>query len=133
MGTYPLKLILIGGLIGFFTIIISFKSIKNKLSKKDMLCNISIIFEEGKVDINAIIDTGNFLKEPLTGKPVIIAEKDVLKNAIPVEILENMQDIINGTKILEEKYMSKIRLIPFSALGTQNRTTFGNKTRKFLY
>lgn len=133
MGTYPLKLILIGGLIGFFTIIISFKSIKNKLSKKDMLCNISIIFEEGKVDINAIIDTGNFLREPLTGKPVIIVEKDVLKNAIPVEILENMQEIINGTKILEEKYMSKIRLIPFSALGTQNRTTFGNKTRKFLY
>lgn len=133
MGTYPLKLILIGGLIGFFTIIISFKSIKNKLSKKDMLCNISIIFEEGKVDINAIIDTGNFLKEPLTGKPVIIVEKDVLKNAIPVEILESMQEIINGTKILDEKYMSKIRLIPFSALGTQNRTTFGNKTRKFLY
>lgn len=133
MGTYPLKLILIGGLIGFFTIIISFKSIKNKLSKKDMLCNISVIFEEGKVDINAIIDTGNFLREPLTGKPVIIVEKDVLKNAIPVEILENMQEIINGTKILEEKYMSKIRLIPFSALGTQNRTTFGNKTRKFLY
>lgn len=133
MGTYPLKLILIGGLIGFFTIIISFKSIKNKLSKKDMLCNISIIFEEGKVDINAIIDTGNFLREPLTGKPVIIVEKDVLKNVIPVEILENMQEIINGKKILEEKYMSKIRLIPFSALGTQNRTTFGNKTREFLY
>lgn len=98
-----------------------------------MLCNISIIFEEGKVDINAIIDTGNFLREPLTGKPVIIVEKDVLKNVIPVEILENMQEIINGTKILEEKYMSKIRLIPFSALGTQNRTTFGNKTRKLLY
>lgn len=133
MGTYPLKLILIGGLIGFFTIIISFKSIKNKLSKKDMLCNISIIFEERTVDINAIIDTGNFLREPLTGKPVIIVEKDVLKNVIPVEILENMQEIINGTKILEEKYMSKIRLIPFSALGTQNRTTFGNKARKLLY
>lgn len=121
-------MILIGGLIGFFTIIISFKSIKNKLSKKDMLCNISIIFEEGKVDVNAIIDTGNFLKEPLTGKPVIIVEKDVLKSVIPVDILGNMQEIISGTKILEDKYMSKIRLIPFSALGTQNRTTSWNKT-----
>ena len=40
----------IGGLIGFFIIIISFKTIKNKLSKKDMLCNISIVFEAGKVD-----------------------------------------------------------------------------------
>ena len=131
VGTYPLKLILIGGLIGFFIIIISFKSIKNKLSKKDMLCNISIVFKEGKVDINAIIDTGNFLKEPLTGKPVVIVEKDVLKNAIPVNILENMEEIINGTKQIEEKYMSKIRLIPFSALGTENGLLLGIKPENF--
>lgn len=131
VGTYPLKMILIGGLIGFFIIIISFKSIKNKLSKKDMLCNISIVFEEGKVDINAIIDTGNFLKDPLTGKPVVIVEKDVLKNAIPVNILENMEEIINGTKQIEEKYMSKIRLIPFCALGTENGLLLGIKPENF--
>lgn len=124
-------MILIGGLIGFFVIIISFKSIKNRLSKKDMLCNISIVFEEGKVDVNAIIDTGNFLKEPLTGKPVIIVEKDVLKNAIPVNILENMEEIINGTKEVDDKYISKIRLIPFSALGTENGLLLGIKPEKF--
>lgn len=131
VGIYPLKMILVGGLIGFFIIIISFKSIKNKLSKRDMLCNISIVFEKGKVDINAIIDTGNFLKEPLTGNPVIIAEKDVLKNVIPVNILENMQEIINGTKEIEDKYIAKIRLIPFSALGTENGLLLGIKPENF--
>ena len=131
VGTYPLKMILIGGLIGFFIIIISFKSIKNKLSKKDMLCNISIVFADGKVDVNAIIDTGNFLKEPLTGKPVVIVEKDVLKNAIPVDILENMQEIINGTKEVEDKYISRIRLIPFSALGTESGLLLGIKPENF--
>ena len=95
-----------------------------------MLCNISIVFEKGKVDINAIIDTGNFLKEPITGKPVIIVEKDVLKNVIPVDILENSQDIINGEKI-EDKYMAKIRLIPFSALGTENGLLLGIKPDDF--
>lgn len=131
VGTYPLKMILIGGLIGFFIIIISFKSIKNKLCKRDMLCNISMIFEDGKVDVNAIIDTGNFLKEPLTGNPVIIVEKDALKNAIPANILENMQKIISGEIEIEEKYMSKIRLIPFSALGTENGLLFGIKPEAF--
>lgn len=130
-GTYPLKMILFGGLIGFFIIIISFKSMKNKLSKKDMLCNISIVFEEGKIDVNAIIDTGNFLKEPLTGKPVIIVEKEVLKNIIPANILNNMQEIISGTKIINDKYMSKIRLIPFSALGTENGLLLGIKPENF--
>lgn len=133
IGIYPLKMILIGGIFGFIIIIISFKSIKNRLSKKDMLCNISIVFEKGKIDVNAIIDTGNFLREPLTGKPVIIVEKEVLKNVIPVDILENMEEIISGTKIIEDKYISKIRLIPFSALGTKNRITFRYKTREFLY
>ena len=131
VGTYPLKMILTGGLIGFLIIIISFKSIKNKLSKKDMVCNISIIFEDGNVDVNAIIDTGNFLKEPLTGKPVIIVEKDVLKKAIPANILENMEEIINGEREIEEKYMSKIRLIPFSALGTENGLLLGIKPENF--
>ena len=92
--------------------------------------NPSIVFEKGKVDINAIIDTGNFLKEPITGKPVIIVEKDVLKNVIPADILENSQDIINGKKI-EDKYMAKIRLIPFSALGTENGLLLGIKPDNF--
>lgn len=131
VGTYPLKMILIGGLIGFFIIIISFKSIKNKLSKKDMLCNISIVFEQGKVDMMAIIDTGNFLKEPLTGKPVIIVEKDALKNVIPVNILDCMEEIVSGSKIIEDKYVSKIRLIPFSALGTENGLLLGIKPENF--
>ena len=124
-------MILIGGLIGFFIIIISFKTIKNKLSKKDMLCNISIVFEAGKVDLNAIIDTGNFLKEPLTGKPVIIVEKDVLKTVIPANILENLEDIINGNKNINNMYMSKIRLIPFSALGTESGLLLGIKPENF--
>lgn len=130
IGVYPLKMILIGGLVGFFLIVISFRSIKNKISKKDLLCNICIIFEKGKVDMKAIIDTGNFLKEPISGKPVIIVEKDVLKNVIPMDVLENMENIINGEKI-DDKFMSKIRLIPFSALGTENGLLLGIKPEDF--
>ena len=131
VGIYPLKMILIGGLIGFFIIIISFKSMKNKLVKKDMLCSISVIFNEIKVDIKAIIDTGNFLKEPITGKPVVIVEKDVLKNVISADILENLQEIINGNKKIENEYVSKIKLIPFSALGTENGLLLGIKPDGF--
>ncbi len=131
VGIYPMKMILIGGLFGFFIIIISFKSIKNKFSKKDMLCNISLIFDKKRVDIKAIIDTGNFLKEPITGKPVIIVEKDVLKNAISVDIIENLEEIINGREIIDNEYISKIRLIPFSALGTENGLILGIKPENF--
>ena len=93
-----MKMILIGGLIGFIIIIISFKSIKNKIAKKDMFCNIEITFNEKTANAKAIIDTGNFLKEPLTGNPVVIVEKQVLEECISAEILQNVQDIINILK-----------------------------------
>lgn len=127
-----MKMILIGGLIGFIIIIISFKSIKNKIAKKDMLCNIEITFNEKTINAKAIIDTGNFLKEPLTGKPVVIVEKQVLEECISAEILRNVQDIVNGKIKVSDDYVSRIRLIPFSALGTENGLILGIKPDNFV-
>lgn len=132
VGIYPLKMILVGGLIGFIIIIISFKSIKNKIKKRDMFCNIEITFNKKKVDVKAIIDTGNFLKEPLTGSPVIIVEKEALNKCISAEILEYLQDIVSGKKQVPQEYISKICLIPFSALGTKNGLILGIKPDKFV-
>lgn len=125
-------MILIGGIIGFFIIIISFKSIKNKIAKKDMICTIKIVFKEKEVTLKAIIDTGNFLKDPLTKSPVVIVEKTMLEGMISENILNNLQDIINGKKEVENEYMSKIRLIPFSALGTENGLLLGIKPDNFI-
>lgn len=130
-GIYPLKMILIGGLIGFLIIIISFKSIKNKIAKKDMVCTLNIKFGKNGVNIKGIIDTGNFLKEPLTGKPVVIVEKNILENTIPADILNNLENIISGKKHIEEKYMAKIKLIPFTALGTESGLLLGIKPDEF--
>ncbi len=129
VGIYPLKIILIGGLNGFIIIVFSFKYIKNRIAKKDMSCKLKIIFDKKEVMINAIIDTGNFLKEPLTGNFVVIVEKKILKGIIPVNI--NLDNIINAKKNIEEKYMSKIKLIPFTALGTERGLLLGIKPDKF--
>ena len=127
VGIYPLKMILIGGLIGFIIIFLSFKKIKNKIARRDMTCTIDIQIEGKKENIKAIIDTGNFLKEPITGKRVIIVEKESVKNIISENILNNLEEIINGSMQVEEKYLSKIKLIPFSALGVENGLLLGIK------
>lgn len=131
VGIYPMKMILIGGMLGFLVIIISFKSIKNKIVKKDMFCKISIKFGRNITNINAIIDTGNFLKEPITKKPVIIVEKEELISTIPVDILDNLQDIIKGEKEADEMYKPRIKLIPFSALGTEKGMILGIRPDDF--
>lgn len=131
VGIYPLKMILIGGLIGFIIIISSFKSIKNKIAKKDMACILIVKFGDKKIKVKAIIDTGNFLKEPLTGKPVVIVEKSILENAISGDILNNLENIISGKKHIDYEHISKIKLIPFTALGTESGLLLGIKPDEF--
>ena len=96
IGTYPIKIVLAGGMVGFIIITTAFKNIKGKLSKKDMLCNIKININSNSVYTKAILDTGNFLKEPITKIPVAVVEKDVLKGVIPEKILNNLSNIIEG-------------------------------------
>lgn len=112
---------------GFIIITTAFKNIKGKLTKKDMFCNIKININSNTVYTKAIIDTGNFLKEPITKIPVAVVEKDILKGVIPEEILNNLSNIIEGKEIALGEYLSKIRLIPFMSLGKENGMLIGVK------
>ena len=129
-GTYPIKMILAGGIVGFAIVVISFKNIKGKLNKKDMYCNVKLCERENKKVITAIIDTGNFLKDPITKIPVIVAEINSLDGLFPSEILHNASKIINGGDIDLGEYASKIRVIPFKSLGNDNGLLLGIKIDK---
>ena len=125
LGTYPLKTAILGGIIGFTLIVVAFKLVKNKISKKDMFCEIEIKINNHIIKTVAMIDTGNLLKEPITNTPVIVVEHTLLYNSIPKEILDNLDAILGGDleKIPEKirlDYISKLKLIPFSSLGKQN-------------
>jgi stage II sporulation protein GA (sporulation sigma-E factor processing peptidase) len=127
IGTYPIKMILIGGIVGFVIITISFKNIKGKLKREDIYCNVKLNVEEKTKIITALIDTGNFLKDPITKIPVIVAERESLKGLFPDEILLNTSKIINGGSIDLGEYASKVRVIPFKSLGKDNGLLLGIK------
>lgn len=97
-----------------------------------MLCSIKININKKEAYINAIIDTGNFLREPITKLPVVVVQKNALENIIPSCILENLDKIINGENIELGSYISKIRLIPFTSLGKENGILLGLKADSIL-
>ncbi|MDO5556465.1 MAG: sigma-E processing peptidase SpoIIGA [Clostridia bacterium] len=132
IGTYPIKIVLAGGIIGFIIITSSFKNIKGKLTKKDMFCSMKININNKDIYVKAIIDTGNFLKDPITKLPVVVIQKEVLVNVIPNYILDNLDRIINGDNINLGEYISKIRIIPFSSLGKENGILLGVKVDEIL-
>lgn len=97
-----------------------------------MVCNIKIIIDKKSKYIKSIIDTGNFLREPISKLPVIVVEKRALEKIIPDYILENLNNIINGEEVELKEYISKIRLIPFSSLGRENGMLLGVKADAIL-
>lgn len=107
--------------------------VKNRLNIEDIFCDVKVSNNGNEQKFKAMIDTGNLLKDPITNSPVIIIEKNSLKNILPEEILENTQEIINGEYEFSEeylKYASKFRVLPFSSLGKQNGMLLGFKVDK---
>lgn len=127
IGMYPIKMAILGGTVGFIIINLSFKIVKNRITKKDLIYDISIYCEQKKVKINALLDTGNMLNDPLTGMPVLIVEKQKIDDIIPNEIIDNLDKDLNYNVFekIDENSRRRYSIIPFSSVGKKNGILIG--------
>ena len=130
LGTYPLKTVVISTIIAFIIIVITFKIVRNKISKRDIYKIVKIYIEDKSLEVKAMLDTGNMLKEPISGKPVIVVEHTCLYEVFPKEILNNLENILGGdfsnvSEQIKNDYITKLKFIPFSSLGKQNGMLLG--------
>lgn len=129
IGTYPLKIALLGGITGFVITYIAIKIVKTRITKSEIIYKAVIKIEEQELEINVLLDTGNMLKDPISGNAVIMVEKNRLYKIVPKELLDNMNKFLGGEfenkEILE--YKKRIRFIPFTSVGKQNGMLLGIK------
>ncbi len=109
------------------------KYYQKRLSRENYLTPISIGLKDKEVNLVALIDTGNSLKEPITQKPVIIAEYLALEEILPDSIknmyLDNKElDLNIIAKVMEEIGDDiNLRLIPFKSIGNNSGILIGFK------
>lgn len=138
VGTYPIKIALLGGIVGFIIVYTAFKIVKTKLHKKDMVYSITIKLEEKTLQTKAMLDTGNLLKDPISGMPVIVVEKQQLYSLLPAKLLNNIEKLIGGDganlleQIEEKEILTRFRMIPFSSVGRQNGLMLGFKADEVI-
>ena len=126
IGTYPIKVAILGAILEFFILNISFRIIKSRLTKKDMIYDVKIFYKEKSANIKVILDTGNLLTDPITNIPVLIVESEKLKNIIPEKILNNIEDIIYSSfGEIDEDIKKRCNIIPFSSIGKKNGIIIG--------
>ncbi len=129
VGTYPVKVTIIGGILGFAVISIVSYVVRDRMKTKSMLCDLEIFYKGTYQKLKTMIDTGNLLKEPISQTDVIIVEKNSLRGMIADDILDNIDNIIQGKWLdsKEEIYSYKFKVIPFSSLGNENGLLIGFK------
>ena len=129
IGTYPLKIALLGGITGFIITYVAIKIVKTRITKNEIIYKAKIEIGNQELEINVLLDTGNMLKDPISGDAVIMVEKNMLYKIVPKELLDNMNKFLGGEFENADnlEYKKRIRFIPFTSVGKQNGMLLGIK------
>lgn len=128
-----LSFLIIGIGIAIILILYILKFYQKRMNKENYLTPIAIGLKDKEVNLVALIDTGNSLKEPISQKPVIIVEYSALETILPQSIrniyINNGEvDLSTIGKIMEEIGDDmRLRLIPFKSIGNDSGILIGFK------
>ncbi|AHF07710.1 sigma-E processing peptidase SpoIIGA [Desulfitobacterium metallireducens] len=109
---------------------------------KTVVYDLGIDFEEDSepIKVRAMLDTGNQLRDPLTGTPVLLVEEDIAATALP----ENLRSILQAPwRELEDPWpwlwkadpiwMRTFVFIPYQSVGHQSWLLGIRPHRVFFY
>lgn len=105
--------------------------IRQNFLKNNSYVPVIICIGDEKIALNTLVDTGNQLYDPISSKPVMIAELEALKSIIPEitykELKKNNEFDINSTItcLSETNLASRLHVIPFNSIGEQKGMLLG--------
>lgn len=103
-----------------------FKDIKTLKYMKEVKKIINISINNKTFELNALLDSGNLLSDPITKDEVVVIKASKLKGIIPDEFLDidynliNMTDINNFIDKLDKDISNRVRLIPFKNINNSS-------------
>lgn len=97
--------------------------IRSRMIREKTFTDVEIAIDGKSAAMRGMVDTGNFLKDPLTGRPVMIISAAAARNFLPDEIVEEAvrweKTPILPEVLMNSAYASRIRLIPFQSIGEE--------------
>lgn len=107
-----IQILVIAAVLGYVLI----KSVKYiRKHKKRLGYNVKIKYKEKTAETDGMLDTGNLLSDPLTGRSVVVGDEEVLKKLFSPDCnIFNLSEWIDSTDI---------RLIPYKTLDKEGVMT----------
>ncbi len=116
---------------GYLMMIYFAKIFRSRILKNEISAKVIVEVDGKKTSVKAIMDTANFLIDPISKMPVIVIEYSALKDFLP----EIFQDILKDGIVLNEipqniyeiGWGRRLRFIPYTSLGAKNGMLIGIK------
>ncbi|MGI5963201.1 MAG: sigma-E processing peptidase SpoIIGA [Lawsonibacter sp.] len=95
------------------------------------------IYLEGRcVQVLALVDTGNTLTDPASGRPVMVAEGECLKELFPGENCPERADLLDPTEAVVRlgtgPWKNRFRLLPYRCVGVERGLLLAVRTDRVV-
>lgn len=126
------KYLILGIIIGIIMVKVAFDFVDRYYDIKSKTVDLGIVNNDINKRLRALIDTGNSLKDPITGNPVVVVDMEYILDLIPSEIMDIVKNKKDLSYITDSEIVKRLRIIPYSALGVENGILMGYKV-DFIY
>ncbi len=104
-------------------------NLENRLVHVANSAHLRAYLEEMEIELEALVDSGNQLVEPLSGRPVIVVALDAVSDMLPPEIVAlSRSDSIWEAKLDElatANLVQRLHFVPFHAVGNERGVLLG--------
>ncbi len=116
-----LKIVLLSAAICYAMLTLVFQRWGRHSEMTGEIVPIKLVLETRSVTLLALRDTGNTLTDPISGRPVVVAEGDALSALFEVGELPTVSELHNPATCLEQRrgtaLARRLRILPYRAVG----------------
>ncbi len=129
-GPVPAWIPLVGTGLGYVLVRATSRFLRVKGRREGHRVEMEIRFAGRVATLQALVDTGNQLRDPFKGHPVVVVEKGALGDLLPGEVQQwlnvaGLEGIDPGT--VQSPWVGRLRLVPFQAVGQRQGIMLGFK------
>lgn len=118
-----LRLILLSAALCYVVIALVFQRMARHSGPSRELVPAILTFGGRRIALTALVDTGNTLTDPITNRPVMVAEGDKLTGLFPPGAAPTQEDLLNPAaaleRLAEKTGKGRYRLLPYRAVGVE--------------
>ena len=114
-----LKLVLLSAAGCYALLTLALQGVGRHTGRSGELQPVRLTLGEREIALTALVDTGNTLTDPVTGRPVLVVEGTCLEDLLPPGLRPDLDDPAGWLAVQRDPWRRRFRLIPYRAVGVE--------------